>query len=168
MGKGSLSTLRHGLRIAAFLIGLPLFSAAQGSGLGLGIIIGEPTGLSLKAWIGGGAAIDAAAAWSFEGRDYLRFHIDYLRHFNAIDVGRGSLPFYYGIGGRIGILEDGYRGARGDDDDIRFGLRIPLGITYLFGRAPLDIFLEIAPVVDLVPSTDVDLDGGIGMRFYFR
>lgn len=161
-----LSAFLCGLCIAAFLTCLPVFSAAQGSGLGLGVIVGEPTGLSLKAWIGGGGAVDVAAAWSFEGRDYLRFHVDYLRHFSPIEISSGSLPLYYGIGGRIGILENGYRGAA--DDDIRLGLRIPFGITYLFGRAPLDIFLEIAPVVDLIPSTDVDLDGGVGIRFYFK
>jgi hypothetical protein len=138
---------------------------AQGSGFGLGIIIGEPTGLSMKAWLGEGSAFDLAAAWSFEGRGFLHLHGDYLRHADVIDVPKGFLPFYYGIGARLRIREDDR--PRDADEDILFGIRIPLGMTYLFVNAPLDLFVEIAPVVELVPSTDVDLDGGIGIRFYF-
>lgn len=138
---------------------------AQGSGFGLGVIVGEPTGLSMKAWLSEGSAFDVAAAWSFEGRGFLHLHGDYLRHVNVIDVSKGFLPFYYGIGARIRIRDD--ERFRNDDEDIWLGLRIPLGMTYLFTNAPLDIFVEIAPVVELIPSTDVDLDGGLGIRYYF-
>jgi hypothetical protein len=39
---------------------------AQDSGFGLGIIIGEPTGISAKQWTGSRTAIDGAVAWSFQ------------------------------------------------------------------------------------------------------
>ena len=56
--------------IIVFLLGiiaLPITLGAQDSGFGLGIIFGEPTGISFKGWIGRRAAFDAAVAWSFEG-----------------------------------------------------------------------------------------------------
>jgi hypothetical protein len=134
--------------------------SAQDSGFGLGVILGEPTGLSLKAWIAGSAAIDAAAAWSLRGRSSLHLHADYLQHnFDLFKVQKGKLPFYYGIGGRIRFV---------DDDDARVGFRIPVGIDYLFANAPLDVFLEVVPLVDLVPDTDVDVNGGAGIRYFFR
>ena len=35
---------------------------AQGTGVGLGVIVGEPTGVSAKFWTGGNTAFDVAAA----------------------------------------------------------------------------------------------------------
>lgn len=159
------NTFFNSLSFTLLLLWAPLLIQAQGSGFGLGIIVGEPTGLSAKAWIGEGSAVDFAAAWSLEGRDYFQLHADYLRHANVIDVNKGFLPFYYGIGARMVILEDKFR--REDEEDILFGLRIPLGITYLFAGAPLDIFAELVPVIELFPSTDFDVDGGVGIRYYF-
>jgi hypothetical protein len=37
----------------------------------------------------------------------------------------------------------------------------------LLDRAPVEIFLEIVPGLDLIPGTDFDLDGAIGARYYF-
>ncbi len=161
----SKTTFVHAFCFTLLLLSAPLLTQAQGSGFGLGIIVGEPTGLSAKAWIGEGAALDFAAAWSLEGRDFFQLHADYLHHADVIEVKKGFLPFYYGIGARMVILEDQFR--RKDEDDILFGLRIPLGITYLFAGAPLDIFAELAPVIELFPSTDFDVDGGVGIRYYF-
>jgi hypothetical protein len=130
---------------------------------GVGVIVGEPTGLSLKYWLDQEQAIDAAAAWSFSGRDSFQFHADYLIHrYDLLEAAGApdSFPVYYGIGGRIKAKDDG--------DDTLLGVRIPLGITYLFGDAPFDIFLEVVPVLDLAPDVDLDINAAIGLRFYFR
>ncbi len=130
----------------------------QGKGFGLGIILGEPTGLSAKLWTGSENAFDFAAAWSFKGDGNLLLQVDYVWHsFNLINVSSGRLPLYYGIGGRA-ILSD----------DPVVGVRIPVGLDYQFADAPIDIFLELAPILDLVPETDFDLGGGIGVRFWFN
>jgi len=134
-------------------------AAAQQSGFGLGIILGEPTGINFKLWIGRSSALDGAAAWSLERRSSLHLHMDYLMHsFDIFRVRTGRLPVYYGIGGRIKFRED-------DDDSV--GLRIPVGIDYLFARAPLDVFAEIVPLLDLTPNTDFSLNGGAGIRYFF-
>jgi len=129
----------------------------QNQGFGLGIIVGEPTGLSGKLWTGEKTAFDGGAAWSFKGES-LQLHMDYLLHnFNVIPVEKGMLPIYYGIGGRINL----------EEDDTRAGIRIPLGLNYHFENAPVDLFLELVPTLDLVPETDFTLCGGIGARFFF-
>ena len=141
--------------------------ASQG-GLGLGIILGEPTGVSLKGWLDGTAAVDAAAAWSFSGHDSFQLHADYLMHYFDVleaDDLSGVLPAYIGIGGRIRLKEE----HRGDDDeDVTLGARIPFGMTYIPDSAPVDVFVEFVPILDLVPDTDFDLAAGFGARFYFR
>lgn len=137
--------------------------AAQDSGFGLGIILGEPTGLSLKQWVDDKAAIDGAIAWSFGKHDALHLHANYLVHnFKLFQMDQGKLPIYYGIGGRIKFEENGH------DEDTKIGVRIPVGISYILENSPLDIFLEIAPLLDLTPSTEFDLNGAVGIRYFFK
>lgn len=137
--------------------------AAQEGGFGLGIILGEPTGLSLKQWVAANTAIDGAIAWSFGKHDALHLHANYLVHnFKLFKVEQGKLPIYYGIGGRIKFEENG------TDEDTKIGVRIPVGISYILANSPLDIFLEIAPLLDLTPSTEFDLNGAVGIRYFFH
>ena len=84
-------------------------SAAPKDGIGIGVIVGEPTGLSLKKWIGDDRALDAGIAWSFSENDSLHLHADYLFHrFDLLSCSgaRGRLPVYFGIGGRLKLKED--------------------------------------------------------------
>ena len=131
---------------------------AQDKGFGIGIILGEPTGISAKKWIGSHSAIDAAVAWSFGQGGSFHLHADYLHHnFNLFDVESGRLPLYFGIGIRFKT-----------DPETTLGARFPVGICYIFEKAPLDIFLEIGPVLDLIPGMSFEFTGSIGARFYFK
>jgi len=131
---------------------------AQERGFGLGIILGEPTGVSGKLWTSGQNAFDFAAAWSFQGDGNLLLQADYVWHiFRLIPVPEGKLPFYVGVGGEV-ILAD----------DPVIGVRVPLGLDYMFGNAPVDIFVELVPILRLAPSTDFDFAGGIGARYWFN
>lgn len=124
---------------------------------GLGVILGEPTGICFKKWFGSQTAIDGAVAWSFGNNDSMHLHIDYLVHnFNLFKEEKNKLLFYYGIGGRVKT-----------EKKSRVGIRVPVGINYIFEKAPLDIFLEVGPLLDLVPATEFGLSGGIGIRYYF-
>ncbi len=127
-------------------------------GVGLGLIAGEPTGVSVKFWLDDTAAIDGAVAVSLADNNPFQVHADYLIHSNSSAAGadevKGSLPWYYGLGGRI--------------KNNRFGVRVPVGITYLFNSVPMDLFAEIVPILDLTPSTDLALNGAIGIRYYFH
>jgi hypothetical protein len=131
-------------------------ASAQSKGFGLGVIFGEPTGVSLKQWVSSQNAIDAGIAWSFKGDGYLHIHGDYLWHFpQAINSEQRFVP-YAGIGGRLGFSSDVVLGVRGVG-----------GLAWWPKGVPLDVFAELAPVFDLAPSTDFDLMGGIGVRYFF-
>lgn len=135
----------------------PFTALAQDDDFGLGIILGEPTGISFKKWTGSQTAIDGAVAWSFSNEDSLHLHADYLIHnFNLIKVERGMLPVYYGLGLRLKV-----------EDRSIFGFRIPVGVNYIFDKASLDVFFELVPMLDLAPDTDFRIAGGIGIRYYF-
>lgn len=141
---------------------------AQNGKFGLGVIIGDPTGISAKLWTSPKNASILGVGWSideyrFRGRDYgnssrLHIHLDYLWHsFNAINT-NGQFPLFYGIGGRINTGPQ-YSGT--------LGVRGVVGIKWFPKETPLDIFLEIAPTLYLISSTGIGIDAGIGARYYF-
>ena len=144
--------------------------AGNGGEFGAGIIIGEPTGLSFKYWVDGDNknAVDGAIAWSLDDNKFFQIHADYLFHnYRIFKIKKGKLGFYFGGGVRIKIRNDNNDNNKNDKDDTRLGLRIPFGLDYLFSNVPIDIFLEIVPVMDLIPSTDFNLNASIGARYFF-
>lgn len=158
--------------ILALLIGFAANSEAQvkqREGFGVGVIVGEPTGLSVKKWINETQAIDAGLGWSFSENNSFHIHADFLVQLTDLQQApeaRGELPLYIGIGGRIKMREDNNGKGRNDHDDL-IGIRVPVGICYLFEDAPVEVFGEIVPVLDFVPDTDFDLTAAIGARVYF-
>ena len=85
-------------------------------------------------------------------------HADYLWHtFSSFDIQDGRLPFYFGIGGRVNL-----------GNDSNFGMRLPLGASYLPSNQPFEFFAEVAPVVRLLKDLGVDIDGLVGVRVYLN
>lgn len=156
------------MRCKIAIIGLLLAVSSAGARtrepFGFGVILGEPTGLSLKYWLDDEHAIDGAAAWSFSENDSFQLHGDYLIH-NYELLGADELPCYYGLGARLKLKESDGRGR--NEDHAIFGIRFPLGITFLFNEVPCDVFAELVPVLDVAPDADVDINAAIGLRFYF-
>ena len=75
---------------------------AQENGIGVGIIVGAPTGISGKYWIDKTNAIDAALGWDFlESASRISFHADYLYHNYSLIDSKIEVPVYYGFGIRM-------------------------------------------------------------------
>ncbi len=153
-------------KIAIIVLLLAVASANAGTqdDYGIGVIIGEPTGLSLKYWLDEEIAIDGAVAWSYAENDSLQLHSDYLIH-NYDLLEADEWPVYYGIGARLKFKDDDGNGR--NENYAMFGIRFPLGVTYLFDDEPLDLFFEVVPVLDLSPDLEMDLNAAVGLRFYF-
>ena len=131
----------------------------------LGFILGSTTGLSGKYDLGGARAIDAALAYSLDGLYGLSFHADYLLNpARIISVDKISpLNLYYGVG--IRLIE--YRDRARLNGNTRLGVRVPIGLFYRTGDPALELFGELAPILDVTPRTDVYIDAGLGVRFIF-
>jgi hypothetical protein len=148
------------------LAGLPAGTArADGGPFGLGLILGSPTGIDGKLYFNKQNALDFAVGEAFVNERGFHLHADYLWHPVMLTQDEAFfLPFYLGIGGRFLDHE------RHTDSAAHLGVRAPLGILFDFKRIPLDVFLEVALVVDIIrPSEDdiVDLNVGVGVRYYF-
>ena len=159
-----LKYIRTTIALAACLSFYMPAQAADQS-FGLGVILGDPTGISGKLHLTDRQAITGAVAWSFRGSTTLHLHGDYLLHHNLSGDVKGNLEkglrtvtpyFHYGIGGRLR-----------DEPEDRLGVRLPLGITGRFNNHPIDLFVEIVPLLDLTPATEFDLNAAAGARFYF-
>ncbi len=144
---------------------------AQLGGTGVGIILGEPTGLCFKSWLSGTTAVEGGAAWSLGDNEGVYLFADYVLHsLNIVDDPSADLyglMFTYGFGGKVRFYEKDNPPPQEDESKVIFGARIPLGLAYPFEGAPVDIFVQIVPGLDLIPDTDFEVAGGIGARLYF-
>jgi len=145
-------------------------SFAQNHAFGLGVIVGEPTGVSAKLWTTPTTAFDFGLGLSlgtdrisnydghYNGGTRLHFHMDYLWHYFDAIGSSGRVPLYYGFGGRINTGA-GYNSST--------AIRGVIGLAWMPIETPIDIFLELVPSLQLTSSTGLTMDAGLGGRYYF-
>jgi hypothetical protein len=151
-------------RLVALSIGVFIFFAApinaQNKAFGIGLMIGQPTGFTAKNWMNGNNALDFALGFSF-ARNYsgVNMHSDYLWHsYNAIQSSE-KFVLYYGPGLSL---------RTGKNGNGQFGIRGELGLEWMSHSAPIDVFIEIAPVFNFIATTGFNVDAGFGARYYFE
>jgi len=152
------------MKTKCFVIVLIIFIATNALALerkkfGVGVIVGEPTGITIKYMLDDKSAIDAGIGWETSGDNEFHIYGDYLYHMNdLIKVPHGKLPLYFG---------GGLRFIDREKKKDKLGIRIPVGIEYLFKNVSLGAFFELVPILNLTPDTDFDFEAGIGIRFFF-
>lgn len=160
------------LLIMSFLILTPESNAfsPKGRNFGIGVIVGEPTGLTAKIWTQKDIALALSIGNSYLGS--LRIGMDYLWHFNAFNS--SAVNLYAGPGVAVGIGESSgwwykdkdqkwYKGS----DEIGLGVRGVLGINIVPRDSPIEIFGEAGLMVGVLPGTYANFEGALGIRFYF-
>jgi hypothetical protein len=147
--------MKQKISMLCFIFMFLCLLAAQAD-VAVGIIVGEPTGLSFK--------YDnfpiLGVAWSFE--NYLHVHVDIWLLNPVLSA---SVNWYLGAGGKLKIYFDGNI-RRQQNSEFAVGARIPVGLQYTF-ETHYELFLELAPGIDLFPATRFDMDFGIGFRYHF-
>jgi hypothetical protein len=139
--------------------------------LGLGIVLGEPSGLSAKYWLHSRDALDFGLAYSFNS--FFAIFSDYLYHFtgafSAQKAPISQITPYVGIGAIFFTDTGNSKTSRyfSTTNSVGLGVRIPLGLEWRPASAPLGIFLELVPGMGIIPATFGFVEGGIGARFYF-
>jgi hypothetical protein len=140
---------------------------------GLGLMLGAPTGLSGKYFYASDRAIDfgLGVIGRYRHRDGVHLHVDHLWHpVSLVSEPAFELPLYVGIGGRFFNWNDDRDGY---PDGQVLGVRVPLGIAFDFNNVPLDVFVEVAFVLDFfiddTSNDDIgtDLNGAVGVRYWF-
>ncbi|MEN8154196.1 MAG: hypothetical protein ABFR75_09235 [Acidobacteriota bacterium] len=136
------------LPVILFVILILGITKPVGSNTGIGFILGEPTGMSLR--------IDKfpvlGIAWSLD--NYFHLHCDYWIKSRRL---KRSVYWFWGFGGKMTLYKY-------NDKNFTLGMRVPIGLRYFPARR-IEIFCEIVPGMRIYPSTAIDFDLGIGMRF---
>jgi hypothetical protein len=114
-------------------------------GWGLGLMLGEPIGLTAKYWLGGANAIDLGVG----GGPGFRIHADYDWGLAQVLEKKTdlTLDLYLGVGGAVAFASGfcGYYGDRFCQDRVFGGVRVPFGLDFRLRRAPFNFGLELAP-----------------------
>jgi hypothetical protein len=134
-------------------------TSSQPRRIGAGIVVGQPTGPTVKYWLNDTMALDGTVGWSLRDDDNIYLNADVLWHnFDLLPVSRGRAAVYVGVGPSIEFRRE---------EDNRVGVRAPVGISYTFENKPLDAFVEVAPILDVAPGLHGDFNVGIGVRYWF-
>jgi len=142
-----------------FTLSFLSISFAQEKGFGLGVILGEPTGFSAKYWTSDINALDFGLGYSFTSTNSVFYlYGDYVFHNFYLIQSTEKFVFYYGPGARLKVREN----------DSRLGIRGVAGILWIPSNSSFDLFMEIAPILDVIPATKFDFAGGIGARYFFN
>ena len=131
--------------------------------IGVGIVLGEPTGITAKLYLKDDQAVQVTAGSNFI-KGGLSITGDYLFHpFILQERDSFVMPFYVGPGVRL----IDYTGATGY---FAPGLRLVAGMLFDFKQAPLDAFVEVAGVAEYGFSghgAGGAVNAGAGVRYYF-
>lgn len=135
--------------------------------IGVGVFIGEPTGLDLKIGLERRTALDIVIGWdrlNDNRADYA--HATFLANLATLGNRRSNLrvPIRLGVGAAVYDAGD-------LADEINVAVRAPLELALYFRKSSLEVYGEIALRLTLVDDNDnnddVQGDGGIGLRVYF-
>lgn len=123
---------------------------------GLGIVLGEPSGVNAQVYWTPHSTVGITAAWSVH--DWLFVAADY-QILNRLGDSPPEWRWFYGLGAYLGTPHN----ARG-----LIGGRIPLGIKYKIPSSIVDVWGELVPALRLVPDTQAEFQGGIGVTLWIK
>jgi hypothetical protein len=138
---------------------------ADKGALGVGIILGEPTGVTAKLYLQDDQALQAAVGFSLF-RGGLHVNADYVFHpWILQERDTFVLPAYIGPGVRVLDYQENAK------SEVALDLRVVAGLLFDFKEVPLDAFVEVAGLIgyDFGPGHGFDpaLNIAAGARYYF-
>ncbi|MFO8062783.1 MAG: hypothetical protein R6U31_07655 [bacterium] len=132
---------------------------------GAGIYAGVPTGLRLKTNLNNSNSLAATFAYDLPG-SMMYASLDYFYNFRYYARDADSeVPFfiYAGPGFRVKTNDANVNSS----NDVHAGVKFNIGAGFMFSEIPIELFLEVSPILDIIPATDFDMNAGVGFIFYF-
>lgn len=137
------------------IISLPVWG--QGKELGVGILAGNPTSLSVKYLYEENRAINFGLGFEPFSSTGIVLHADYIYEDPGLFPQVEYFNFYYGFGVRFSD----------EDNGLGAGARGVFGTYVQHASEPIEFFAEIAPVFRLFPDTRLFADWGVGVHYFF-
>ena len=151
------------MKTLILFLALTLSSVALAEGPnGVGIVLGEPTGITFQHKINAERFMDFTFAYDWDDEEWMLMG-DYKVHLPTL-FGSG-VPVMPYIGGGLFLHIEGEDKAH--KDDVVIGLRIPFGVDWKVPDTSFSLFGEVAPGMEFIPKTDAEIQAGVGGRFFF-
>ena len=128
--------------------------------VGIGVVLGAPTGFSIKYWENQRIAYQGSIGGMFNGG--LMIGADCLLHQNVFR--NSQAPFYYGGGMFLG--DAGFGGPDYLHSRVALGIRAAFGVDYVSREYPFDVAVELGPSLLLTPSVGMGVQLSVAFRFY--
>lgn len=136
-------------------------------GIGMGLVAGDPSGLSLAYRPpDADSYLQAAAGWSLSDQK-MSLNLDYiytLTTFASPDDPTLTFPVYVGAGARVRVGQDALISEFSRSSSL--GVRVPVGVAFTPQTVALDVYVELVPTLVVLPETAITLGAGIGIRVY--
>lgn len=145
------------------LMGLLLANGAQAKSVGVGAVLGSPTGFSVNLFLNQAQTVHTIAAWDLDDDEedlLLASHYTWRRN----DFAEKALGWFYGAGARLQLLDDNHRDNR-ERDDFELGPSATTGLFYELN--PVEFFLKGNLTVNIVEETDAEADLMVGAHYNF-
>ncbi len=142
------------LIVLATLLVTPVFSAVQGSDIGVGLTLGYPTGLTMRYDMDDFRVL-GNLTWDFGSG----FYIDGGALFDITTVDLGDIPLEINGGALVGLGMSSSKFAASVNGVI--------GASYYLEEYPVEVFLNLAPGLAILPGLGFSFKGGLGALWYF-
>jgi len=138
------------LIITGFILSLLVFNRPTEARGGIGLVAGQPSGITFR--INQFPVVTIGYSFLSDSQ-WIHGSLDFWALNPSLG---GQFKWYLGLGANIGLYTN--------NNPIRLGLRVPIGIQW-FPTEIIEIFLEAAPGVSVLPSIGFDWQACLGIRF---
>lgn len=143
--------------IAILFVTVYVLSAQRAEGdFGIGFQFGDPNGISMK-FYNQPVSIDLLVAWKKNNYTIINPNFVFDKHLDQDN----KFHFLYGPG--VFVVFNNDNSEFGSSTD--FGVSGLIGLDYLIDN--FEIFVQAVPRINLTESSDIDVGGGLGLRYYF-
>ena len=141
-------------KLFALVAILSLLFCVGFSKIGAGVYLGSPFGLYGRYFLNSSSFVDARISYNGSlavAADYLLYEPSLVKYEKFV------FPLHYGAGATVGFF----------GSSVLLGARLPAGLNYAFMDGKLDVALEAALDIRVIPSFNLGATGGVSVVYYF-
>jgi len=149
------------------------WTGSRGRNLGLGLMLGEPAGLTATFEIQPNEELRPLLAYSFSKLFYFSLAYDFrFPKAQWLPNALSNWVPYAGISGLFIFSSSSDKGEKrgpfDSGDTFGVALQVPLGMQYRLRGSPLEFGVELAPGLGVAPGTYFRFQGGLTVTWFFN
>lgn len=130
---------------------------------GVGLRLGSPSGITVKHFYASKSALEGMLSFGWGGLGLTGL---YELHNDVLEV--PGLTWYYGVGVHLATSTSSANPWGRKSNSIYIGGDGIVGLEYTFKETPISIGADLMPIVSVLETPNVWLQGGVSIRYNFR